>query len=54
MLWNKAFVRPLMIVQVDVVLRRTVVGCDPGKSVFVVGSVDHSGWCSPEKDCCWL
>ena len=26
-----------MIVRVDVVLRRTVVGCDPGESIVVVG-----------------
>ena len=26
-----------LIVRVGVVLRRTVVGCDPGESMFVVG-----------------
>ena len=34
--------------RVGVVPRRTVVGCDPGESMF-----DRPGWCGPEKDCCW-
>ena len=41
-----------LVVPVGVVLRRTAVGCDPGESMFVL--VGRPGWCSPEKDCCWL
>ena len=42
-----------LIVWVGVALRRTVVGCYSGESMFVVGW--SSGFkCSPEKDSCWL
>ena len=39
----------LLILQVGVALRRTVIGCD-GRLWFV----DRPGWCSPEKNCCRL
>ena len=41
-----------LIVWVDVILWRTVVGCDPGESILLLA--DRLGWCYPVKDCCWL
>ena len=38
-----------LIVRAGAVLRGTVVGCD-----WRLWLVDRPGWCSHERDCCWL